>query len=520
MPLISGGVSYSGAAYTYRGNIYGGGCGTDMYDSNNDGVDDAYNPMAGVVYGNTTVNIHGGKVAHNIYGAGAMGSVGKKDNTGAIVSGGTTNINVSNGTVGVSGTVGDGNIFGAARGDAASTQSGLAQVKETHVTISGGAVKGNVYGGGEAGDVGTYTTDAGGSNIYPEGSGACHVTVTGGTIGSEDNHVTGHVFGAGKGEANTFTCEKAMVSTTHVSIENGTVYGNVYGGGEVGRVENDAEVKIGVGTSTGTFAPDIKGSVYGAGAGLATHGYSALVRHNTTVTVDGNAKVGHSVYGGGEIASVGRYGLDAEKMPSILLGGGECTVTVGSNTVVGEGGTGNIFGACKGVVPHFDKDNADKTLRSRRMTMYTNSTDFPEADKDTKWEYVAEGSPYVWEYYQDEASYATYLETLALATAPTVTVKDNASIHGSVFGGGERGITKGTVAVNIEGGSIADDVYGGGALANTNTTKLVGVFKNGIPEKDGDNNYKTTEVHPTTTVSLTGGTVGGNVSGGGKLAVS
>jgi len=565
--ITSGNTTYKGAAYPSRGNVYGGGCGTDTYDVTTGTGDDAvtkyyFNRSAGIVRGNSTITMDGGQVVRTIYGGGAMGSIGKftreskvesdpynsDSHVPGIVSScaentGLATVSISGGTVGPKNDTtipdGAGNVFGASRGEihdateypnlermvfvdnTAVTISETATVKgsvyggseaghvltATNVSMTGGSVDQNIYGGGNLGDVGLYTTDAGGANIYAAGKGVCTVSISGGAV-------TGNVFGAGKGEGTTFTCEKAMVNSTTVTVENGTVNGNVYGGGEVGRVESNTVVTIGK-ADDDSSAPDIKGSVFGAGAGLETHGYSALVRGNTTVTVQGSAKVGENVYGGGKTASVGRYGLDAEKMPSILLGGGECAVSIGGNAVIGQGGTGNVFGACKGVDPHFDKDNADKTLRSRRMTMY-NATEFLDADKGTKWEYYAEGSPYVWEYYQDEASYTKYLETLALATRPTVTIKGSAGVNGSVYGGGERGITKGTVAVNIEGGNIAEDVYGGGALANTNTTKLVGVFDgNGIPKKNGAGQYETTEVHPTTKVSLTGGTIARNVYGGG-----
>jgi hypothetical protein len=56
--------------------------------------------------------------------------------------------------------------------------------------------------------------------------------------------------------------------------------GSVYGGGEIGRVEFHTEVVIGLGTGTGgtTKSPVINGSVFGAGKGTNTHGYSGLVR--------------------------------------------------------------------------------------------------------------------------------------------------------------------------------------------------------------------------------------------------
>ena len=534
-------VTKGGAAYPYRGNVYGGGCGTDTYPvtvTEGEGeyavtkTIQKYNPLAGIVLGNATVNIDGGHVIRNVYGAGAMGSVGSTDNTGAITSGGTTTIAISGGTIGVNGSAGDGNVFGAARGDKTTTQTGIAQVLTTDVTISGGAVKGNVYGGGEIGSVGTfYETDPSDGRYLWTSGGRSNVTVSGGMIGPENNSnpKIGNVFGAGKGEANTFKCEKAMVKETIVSISNGTVWGNVYGGGEIGRVETDTKVTVGrksgeeEGAGTGT--PDIKGSVFGGGAGAETHGYSALVRGNTRVTVEGavGSKVGHSVYGGGEIASVGRYGLDEHKMPEILLEGGYCYVKVlGSATIGSTTVEGNVFGACKGVDPHFDKTNSDKSELSRRMTMYTNSTDFPDDKEGDTWEYYDESvSPkLVWEYFQDEDGYNKYLETLALATHPEVTINGSAIVNGSVFGGGELGLTKGSVIVSILGGTITKDVYGGGSLADTNTTSAVGVLTNGVPERDGDK-YVTTTVHPKTKVSLLGGTLRDAYGGGlGRLGTA
>jgi len=159
-----------GAAYTYRGNVYGGGCGTDKYYSNtsletHDGNGDTYNPLAGIVYGNTTVTIDGGTIVRNVYGAGAMGSVGKYDANGVITSGGKTTIEINGGRVGYDGND-NGNVYGAARGDANATQTGISQVKETVVKIQYAntptgdnegktekLVAGSVFGGGEAGIV-------------------------------------------------------------------------------------------------------------------------------------------------------------------------------------------------------------------------------------------------------------------------------------------------------------------------------------------------------------------------------
>ena len=511
-----GSYTAGGASYPYRGNVYGGGCGTDKYYSNptgvanpHDGKGDKYNPLAGIVLGDASVTMDGGTVVHNIYGAGAMGSVGTmttdENNHLVISSGGKTTIDISGGTVGVDGIVRDdgnsnGNVFGAARGDVDTDQTDVALVKTTEVTISQAEGKttyvwGNVYGGGETGDVGTYytITEEGankGTNAYLGGSGACVVEVTGGTV----HH---NVFGAGKGESSKYECKKAMVSSTDVTIDtNAKVNGNVYGGGEVGRVEYNTVVKIGSGAGAetgGTSKPEIGGSVYGAGAGLETHGYSALVRGNSTVTVEGNAKVNGNVYGGGETATVGKYWVSLvaqdpneappsgfpDGMPYKTRDGGICTVNIQGYAQVGPdaGGSknaGNVFGAGKGVEPSYSAGE------SQRMK---------NGD--------------AWEKFTAEDKYLEFLQTLALASVTNVTVDGNAKVKGSVYGGSESGFVQDESFVTIKNGEIGTatygDIYGGGrGLSNF---AEAGRVKGGV------------------TIAVDGGTAFGSVYGGGELGI-
>ena len=545
--------SYSGAAYPYRGNVYGGGCGTDMYDSNNDGTDDTYNPLAGIVRGAASVTINGGQVVHNVYGAGAIGSVGTmtKATNGdvTITSGGTTTIAISGGIVGVDGADG-GNVFGAARGDETTEQTDVALVKTTNVNISGDAkIKGNVYGGGQAGDVGTYhtVTEEGlnkGNNNYLGGdaSGVCNVVVTGGTIGTATNTTAGHVFGAGKGAGNTYTCQKAMVKETSVTISNGTIYGDVYGGGEVGRVEHDSKVTIGLepvadgsityyeksgdtyseatvtaGTTNvvgkyirsgvaGSYVyipivtsdvPTIYGNVFGAGAGLETHGYSALVRGNSTVTIGGGAAVRKNVYGGGKAATVGKYWVShfspdpdeappagfPDGMPYKTRDGGFCRVTIQGQATIGPASgdaseeAGQVFGAGKGVSPSYSAGV------SKRM------------NDQGQWEYF-DGATGLADYFQ-------FLETLALASNTVVTV-NGATVKGSVFGGSESGFVQDHTTVTVNSGTIG-----------TETTPTYGnVFGGG---KGIASFAEAGRVRGNTTVAFNGGTAYGSVYGGGKL---
>jgi hypothetical protein len=377
----------------------------------------------------------------------------------------------------------------------------LGQVGTVNLTIKGntnvaGKIEdgintgGNVYGGGEE------------SNV----SGDTRVNISGGTIAQ-------NVFGGGKGVADEFACTKAMIGIngegannenpeetkdkgTKVNISDGTVNGNVYGGGEVGRVEWNTQVTIG--EENGTGEPVVEGYVFGAGKGLKTHGYAALVRGNPTVTIQGNAKIKKSVYGGGEIASVARYkvastaeeaaehgvGID---MPYALANNysGNCKVIVGGNAIIGPDepmkmvhpeitdGTdkpddfGHVFAAGKGVLPEV-YTYEDNEHRPKRMLLY-NAESLP-----TYWEYADEAEKNIWEYFEDEEAYFAFIKTLALSSQTEVTIKDNAFVKGSVYGGSENGLVQFNTDVKIEGGQIGcgkntTEPYGDEVWANNYT---------------------------------------------------
>ena len=525
---------------TISGNLYGGGLGEATHAA------DVYGPVT-VTMGSGTVNnvfgcnnvlgtpkdsvlviINGGTVNHSVYGGG---------NRAAYTPSGEQNypaVRINHGTV-------TEDVFGGGLG-AAATVTGNPQVtigdtEENHTV----AVGGSVYGGGDEGNV----------------NGNPHVMV-------QNTHTTiaKNVFGAGKGRDNTFTCAEAMVGVndegacadpgsnenkdkgTKVTILNGTIgtlnndilvagTGNVYGGGEIGRVEWNTQVEIGVGE--GTCAPVIEGCVFGAGQGLETHGYAALVRGNSTVTIGGSAKIGKNVYGGGEIATVGRYWVKnisttlcpndpnetevptapgdlPDGMPYKMRRGGICSVTIQGNADIGYHGVasdaGHVFGAGRGVHPNFVESGEGK---SQKMT--------------------TDG----WADFASEAAYLEFLETLALVSRSTVTINgcnikgnvyggsesgfvqtwtsvtikgdskigtkgsttygnvfgggkglatfaeagkvrgytavniSDGIVYGNVYGGGERGYVQQNVSVTVSGGQVVNDVYGGGALANTNT---------------------------------------------------
>ena len=426
-------------------------------------------------------------------------------------------------------TTADLTTLGTVTGNVTLTINGNTVVDEDGKVMTVGE---SVYGGGEE------------SNV----SGNTRVNISGGTI-------TENVFGGGKGEADEFLCSKAMVGVndegkcadpasednkdkgTIVTISNGTVKGNVYGGGEVGRVEWNTQVKIGVGVGEGPFAPEIKGNVFGGGAGVETHGYGALVRGNSSVTVQGSGKVRGNVYGGGEKATVGRYWVKGilttlcpddpnettvppapeglpDEMPYKTRRGGKCTVVVQGNAHIGPDDeatetAGHVFGAGKGVVPNYIH-TGDKTNWSKRMVDYNDSKHTGEPG--TTWDYTDDSHQYVWEYFYPEAKYLEFLQTLALVTGTDVTIGGSAAVKGSVYGGSESGYVQDNTDVEVNGGTIGTAGEGGAYYGN-----VYGGGKGDVEHMGADKKYVAAGlVKGNTNVSISGTpTILHNVYGGG-----
>ena len=438
---------------TSIGNVFGGGLGetATMYADPTVNI----NMIQGAFHSDAPAKDNPGQL-------GAIGNVFGGGNEAAVCGNTTVNIGTATTVQMTSIRDGDGNLLET----------------QPERTVTGAYITGNVYGGGNLADVGTYheeddETVAGRKNVVIDLSGNTNVNIgareteTSGVYepvveGSAGVHIEGNVYGGGRGEkANTsFLCEKAMVlgnkddilGGTKVRIGNGTVHGNVYGGGEIARVEQNTAVTIGFGTGEATTPttnkPVIEGCVFGAGAGLRTHGYSALVRGHSSVTVEGNAKVMKSIYGGGELATVGRYQV-TDGVAEYNISGGECTVTIGGyaeigpddmvmhNTTTGKPDDyGHVFGGGMGILPYvgFDDDEAPWS----KLPPPANSVTYLTYN-----ELVASEDA-------EDANYIKYIKTLALATSTIVTIKDNAFVKGSVYGGSENGFVQEDTKVTIQ----------------------------------------------------------------------
>ena len=440
-----------------------------------------------------------------------------KDNLGSVS--GAVNLTIKgNSVIGTEGDTTTGHVYGGGDESYVNNIVNSANASTTVNILDNTIVRGSVYGGGNQGVVSGNTN----VNICAKDETGAYVAVSGNPI------ISGNVYGGGKGVIlaegeGSYECAKAMVGIenegkdetnpgsinkgTNVRIGNGTVgtldgnnnlvagTGNVYGGGQIGRVEWNTIVTIGFGegvlTGSPSSKPVIEGSVFGAGKGVKTHGYSALVRGNSTVTVQGNAWVKKSVYGGGEIASVGRYNV-VDGLPTTPISGGECFVNILGCAEIGPNGmlmtadggpddAGHVFGAGKGVLPYegYEDDEEPQHMDGHK-------------DDNDKWvddlkSYPAYGSLGG----NEDANYSKFLHTLALASKTHVTIDGNAFIKGSVYGGGENGFVQADTYVTIAGGQIgcgkntterySDDVWKPGYVPTTDLECASWTFGDGKP---------------------------------------
>lgn len=320
---VSGKVGTEGSDY---GNVYGGG----------QGVASGSDSRIGQVDTVTEVSIKSGATIYNsVYGGGAHGNV---------TSGAKIPVTIESGATVYK------NVFGGGYGD--STQYNVNDgyvAGSTEVTIAG-TVKGNVYGGGGYGVVeGATSVSVTGTvdgTVYGGGFGfageksnqGATVTITGGKVGS-------NVYGGarnGKSEGNT-----------SVTITSATVGGTVYGGG-LGSVG----VTSVTGTSSVTAtSSNISGSVYGA-AENGIIGLEGVTVLTSSVVLD-STTVGENVFGGGvgKLGVVSVYGKTSVKVKGTEIGGSvygaaengyvtSSQVTITSGTVKGDvygAGLGDVY---------------------------------------------------------------------------------------------------------------------------------------------------------------------------------
>lgn len=552
----------AGASYLHRGNVYGGGCGTDVYytsdtdgketvNADGDGIYTWYNPLAGVVGGNATVNINGGTIVHCVYGAGAMGSVGiftfnqTTHKMECLEGTGLCTINIGGGRIGTFGMrMPDdwGYVFGAGRGETKDPTKYLnieqvQFVNNTEVTISGKAlVTGSVYGGAENGHVlnNTHVTIAGGQIGVGEGMTRAYTedewTAEDPTTFKECAHWPFQppyapydllpITVSGSGDNITYTVKDEIEEAT----DGHTFYGNVFGGGSgyfpYGRRKSSELIEL-LKTNSG----------YADGLWLPSAG---SVGGNTRVDITG----GHiltSVYGGNECT-------DVEGSCTINMSGG----TVGvprdfSNNPGNRLVTCYVFGAGKG--DQRINFNQWTNVKSTQVNISGKARIFGSTFGGGEDGHVLE----------DVETNIIKGDEIGGIQYPYIGTTGTSGADGNIFGGGRgfsetaltAGAVCGNVRVNISGGTMLGTVFGGGRLAPVGTHivlassqyygKLIDngkkqvfgdkdlykqVFNPTVSDRDPDDIDAEGVTHGYITVNISGGTIGALDKTTGKLAVS
>lgn len=399
--LYGGGASarlYGNANITITGNasideLYGGGYGHSEFNLTSKLAN------YGLIDGNITINMSGGIIHNNVYcgGVGHIQSANSGRTTGDI------RLNLDGGTI-------NGDVYIAGKGVINSGYETLGRVEgNVSIAMSGGIVKGNLFGGGEIGQL----------------LGSSTLTITGGIIGTEADDTTGNIFGAGN---------SIGVPNANIIIDGSpTITGNIFGGSNA----NGSTAKSNI-----TIKSQLNKNIYGGGNGAST------TVTTSTVNIESTANITGDVFGGGELGAVGtsNVNLNGGSIGGNVFGGGNkvgvTTSTVNINDTVTLSNTNNaVFGGsnAKGTT-----ENSNIIIKAK----YTSS--------DNKLKNIFGGG----------------LGPDTTVTNSTVNLEADTVVYADIYGGGKEGKV-GNTTVNLNSGESKMNIFGGGHLTGVeNSAKI------------------------------------------------
>ncbi len=513
----------------------------------------------------TVVSVTGGTIFGSVFGGGEDGHVfGDAE----------VNIGQDAGKETLIGTLGysyvDGNVFGGGRGyNGNALTAGVVKGNVT-MTIGGGTMLGSIYGGGRLASVGTYLVPAEiddpsnpGTMIHnptygqliPDGSstdthGHITMTISGGTIGNDYTgpieNKGGNVFAGGMGRLeqidgttlNTQWPNLAKVKKTNLTITNGTIKGSVYGGGELGTVYEDAVISI----EGGTIMRDVFGGGHGSDIIDAAHNgnlyvltgsstatttvvnpaqWAGLVKNNTQLTLSSTGTVKGSMYGGGELASVGTYTVSEGVLS--CTSGGTTTISIEGGTI-GDANDYSETNSTYATVPaYYNHNDPSRTDVGHVFGGGKGEGDDPDGDYqlycnvNTTSIDVSGGRIYGSVFGGAGDAHVLGSTDIDIHTGATIGTLGVSSWDGCVFGGGEGsgdvntttgkfevfkhcGRVGGNTNITMDGGTLMGTIYGGGRVA------LTGVKENGDPYTSDQNN------HGKAIIEVSGGSIGNSIT--------
>ncbi|MBR5480286.1 MAG: chitobiase/beta-hexosaminidase C-terminal domain-containing protein [Bacteroidaceae bacterium] len=299
--------------------LYGNGYPTVTVHGCDNSIEYIYGGGNAAAVAATDVTIWGGNVIGNVFGGG-----NGESGTAADVNG-NVDLKICGGTI--RNVFGGSNSLGEIEGDVNVNVNSQGEGEKTPCPM----IIGNVYGGGNEadGNAGTITIGCTGALVegdeghlaHPEnigktleGIGAVYGGANNANIGNDvtlniNSGMVAKVFGGnntggtvngnvtvnvnksantcgwyvGKVHGGGYGKETNVAENVTVNIENGTIYGDVYGGSALGKVNTNTENTTTVNLKGGI----IKGDAYGGGLGDSTT--EADVNGNVTVTLNGTA---------------------------------------------------------------------------------------------------------------------------------------------------------------------------------------------------------------------------------------
>ncbi len=439
--LVSYVTASSGTANTiYGGNNVGGTTTTTNVTVSGATVPNVYGGGRNADTTTDNVTVSSGTIT-NLYGGGDAANVSN-----------SSNITINGGSVT--------SLFGG------SNQSGTVTV--SYIDVNSGTV-GTIYGGNNAGGT-TTTTNVnidGGSitNVYGGGN-AANSTTTNVTLNNSTNTIN-NVFGG---------CKEANATTTNVTIEGGHAY-NVFGGSNTSGTITTSHViarggeinYIYGGNNDGgkTITTDV--NVTGGTTSFIFGGGNNAETDNASVIIDG-ATISDAVFGGGNNAAV-NYDTNVLVQNSAVV----------TNNLYGGGNNGEVLG----------DTNVSITTRSS-----INGSAFGGGNN-------------------------------ASVSGDTNVVLDTATVVSDIFGGGNNGEVEGSTNLKIKSGTVQGSAYAGGngetAKVNENTSITVEGTSHITSHVFGGGNAACTGTtvndNSMGVVNITGGAIGGNVYGGANTSV-
>lgn len=416
--------------------VYGGGFSGDIAGNIvigvrecqiNDSIYGAGYGSAAVSSGDTQMSVVDSNVTNNLYGGGDSGEVR-----------GSASVYVTASTVGV-------NIYGGGNNAAVLGSTDIKFLEDSVVNV--------VFGGGNNGNVGSSTS----VNILERSrvkdtvyGGGNNGTVGGLTsVKVDDSSIENVLFGGGKGYT-------ATVQGTNVILQNFSTVAYIYGGGDQGEVKGGSPSETNVIVD---ISSQVENNVFAGGNGASDSSTKGSVTGNTNLIVRNNSTIGdgsQAQENGSEAVDV--YGDPIYNGNAFGGGRGQTATVTGNTSVTIEDSTikYNVYGG---------GDNGD--IAGNTLVRLTNAT------IDSNAFGAGNGIPD-----EDHTKHIARVHGNSHIIVEGITnVAKNVFGSGNAAKTGQENSTTAKSIVDISGGTIGKNVYGGAnsSVVNGDTVTNIGI---------------------------------------------